>query len=71
MKTEGEGRAGWGGRSKNLTLPVGPLEQLVSPALLGLWHHVLSAVVDWPALLGSQVYPSRGYHCFRGQRHHY
>lgn len=57
MKTGGEGRAGWGGRSKNLTLPVGPLEQLVSPALLGLWHHVLSAVVDWPALLGSQVYP--------------
>lgn len=57
MKIGGEGRAGWGGRSKNLTLIVGPLEQLVSPALLELWYHVLSAVVDWPALLGLQVYP--------------
>lgn len=51
MKTGGEERAEWEGRSRNLTLTVGPFEQLVSPALHELSHHVLSAVVDWPAEL--------------------
>lgn len=57
MKTGGEERAEWEGRSRNLTLTVGPFEQLVSPALHELSHHVLSAVVDWPAELDSQAYP--------------
>lgn len=57
MKTGEGGRAEWVGRSRDLTLTVDPFEQLVFPALLELSHHVLSAVVDWLALLDSQAYP--------------
>lgn len=57
MKTGEGGRAEWVGRSRDSTLTVDPFEQLVFPALLELSHHVLSAVVDWLALLDSQAYP--------------